>query len=179
MNQTGVKLGIDICENVGRAKRDVDDAFGQENNSDHTHREAFRLTHEGGQQVRPLEQKVRPPEETGVQDLSQRLMAQMLGLVPGVEPSTSFFPGYEFWPAPTSGQGQVAEQISTPTSQIARQNLSYPQVSSNINTQARSNSNLNTYGGPAAGWMPDGNMMNVSNAVPEYNYPYNYSQYGP
>ncbi|KAF8832025.1 hypothetical protein HHX47_DHR1001015 [Lentinula edodes] len=174
-----VKLGIDICETVGRAKRDVDDAFGQENNGDHAHREAFRLTNEGGQQVRSLAQKVRPPEETGVQDLSQRLMAQMLGLVPGVEPSTSFFPGYEFWPAPTSGQGQVAEQISTPTSQIARQNLSYPQVSSNINTQARSNSNLNTYGGPAVGWMPDGNMMNVSNAVPEYNYPYNYSQYGP
>ncbi|KAJ3895160.1 fungal-specific transcription factor domain-containing protein [Lentinula edodes] len=174
-----VKLGIDICETVGRAKRDVDDAFGQENNGDHAHREAFRLTNEGGQQVRPLGQKVRPPEETGVQDLSQRLMAQMLGLVPGVEPSTSFFPGYEFWPAPTSGQGQVAEQISTPTSQIARQNLSYPQVSSNTNTQARSNSNLNTYGGPAVGWMPDGNMMNVSNAVPEYNYPYNYSQYGP
>ncbi|KAJ3874729.1 fungal-specific transcription factor domain-containing protein [Lentinula edodes] len=174
-----VKLGIDICETVGRAKRDVDDAFGQENNGDHAHREAFRLTNEGGQQVRPLAQKVRPPEETGVQDLSQRLMAQMLGLVPGVEPSTSFFPGYEFWPAPTSGQGQVAEQISTPTSQIARQNLSYPQVSSNTNTQARSNSNLNTYGGPAVGWMPDGNMMNVSNAVPEYNYPYNYSQYGP
>ncbi|KAJ4002275.1 fungal-specific transcription factor domain-containing protein [Lentinula boryana] len=178
-----VKLGLDVCENVGRAKRDVDDAFGQEKSTDHIQREAFRTAGEGGQQNLSQEQGARHPEETGVQDLSHRLMAQMLGLVPGVEPSTSYFPGYEFWPAPRSGQGQqaqTAEHVSAPTSQIPQQNptSSYTQIPSSINPQPRPSGELNTYGGPVGGWMADGSMMNVSNAVPEYNYPYNYSQYG-
>ncbi|KAJ3793146.1 fungal-specific transcription factor domain-containing protein [Lentinula aff. detonsa] len=178
-----VKLGLDVCENVGRAKRDVDDAFGQEKSTDHIQREAFRTAGEGGQQNLSQEQGARPPEETGVQDLSHRLMAQMLGLVPGVEPSTSYYPGYEFWPAPRSvqaQQAQTAEHVTAPTSQIPQQNptSSYSQIPSSINPQPRPSGDLNTYGGPVAGWMADGNMMNVSNAVPEYNYPYNYSQYG-
>ncbi|KAJ3731980.1 fungal-specific transcription factor domain-containing protein [Lentinula guzmanii] len=175
-----VKLGLDVCENVGRAKRDVDDAFGQEKSTDLIQREAFRTAGEGGQQNLSQEPGARPHEETGVQDLSHRLMAQMLGLVPGVEPSTSYYPGYEFWPAPRSvqaQQAQTAEHVTAPTSQIPQQNpsSSYTQIPSSINRQARPDSDLNTYGGPVAGWMADGNMMN---AVPEYNYPYNYSQYG-
>ncbi|KAJ4485754.1 fungal-specific transcription factor domain-containing protein [Lentinula aciculospora] len=174
--RTGVKLGLDACESVGRTKRDADDAFGQEKSIDLVQRETFR---EGGQEALPQDQVERPPEETGVQDLSQRLMAQMLGLVPGVEPSTSFFPGYEFWPVPRSVQGE-AEHVSAPTSQMAQQNVtSYSQILSGINTPGRSNNdNSNAYSGTVTGWMPDGNIMNVSNTVPEYNYPYNYSHYG-
>lgn len=45
----------------------------------------------------------------GVQDLGTRMMAHFLGLdVPGMEPSTSFYPGYEWWHR--SGQGGAYPQ---------------------------------------------------------------------
>ncbi|KAJ3767154.1 fungal-specific transcription factor domain-containing protein [Lentinula raphanica] len=170
-----VKLGLDVCENVSRPKRDIDDAFGQEKTNDDLPHDAFRMVGEGSQQVLPQEQIARSPEETGVQDLSQRLMAQMLGLVPGVEPSTSFFPGYEFWPPPRSVQSQGTDALPTPTSRVTQQGPSYSQIPSGVNTQTRTEGD---YHGPVVGWMGEGNMMNVSNAVPDYSYPYNYSQYG-
>ncbi|KAG5219880.1 zinc cluster transcription factor [Salix suchowensis] len=40
-----------------------------------------------------------PATVNGVQDLNMRIMAHMLGLdIPGIEASTSFYPGYEWWP---------------------------------------------------------------------------------
>ncbi|KAF8971739.1 fungal-specific transcription factor domain-containing protein [Flammula alnicola] len=51
----------------------------------------------------------------GVQDISTRLMAHMLGLeVPGVEPSTSYFPGYEWWPRNQGGSSQQQQPSQNP-----------------------------------------------------------------
>lgn len=43
--------------------------------------------------------------------MSTRIMAHMLGLdIPGVEPSASYLPGYEWWPRTAS-----SSQVLTPT----------------------------------------------------------------
>lgn len=77
------------------SKRHADDAFGQEKNSDYLSRAAFE---------QPAEALGEAP---GAQDVNTRIMAHMLGLdVPGVEPSTSYYPGYEWWPSRADGQEQ-------------------------------------------------------------------------
>lgn len=93
----GVKLGSDSVSSPqlhfpDRNKRHAEDAFGQEKSSDYLQREAFKTSdveetnHEG---------------DNGVQELGTRIMAHMLGLhIPGIEPSTSYYPGYEWWPRP-------------------------------------------------------------------------------
>ncbi|KAG1757862.1 fungal-specific transcription factor domain-containing protein [Suillus lakei] len=44
-------------------------------------------------------QMERAPQNSGIQEISTRMMAHMLGLdIPGIEPSTSYYPGYEWWP---------------------------------------------------------------------------------
>lgn len=91
----GVKVQLDnavVPENKAddRRKRQADDAFGQEKNSDYLSREAF-----GPVEVSPSAL----PGSPGIQDINTRIMAHMLGLdVPGIEPSTSYYPGYEWWP---------------------------------------------------------------------------------
>jgi hypothetical protein len=73
-----------------RHKRHADDAFGQEKSSDYLQREAFR---------EPEVEEVAHEGEDGVQELGTRIMAHMLGLhIPGIEASTSYYPGYEWWP---------------------------------------------------------------------------------
>ncbi|KIY50437.1 hypothetical protein FISHEDRAFT_64668 [Fistulina hepatica ATCC 64428] len=108
----GVKLGFDnvMSPNAPRAfpnsrtrdtppdrKRDANDAFGLEKSSDFLQREAFGGSNNAfGPQQSSVSQQ---PNNNGVQDLSTRIMAHMLGLdIPGIEPSTSFYPGYEWWP---------------------------------------------------------------------------------
>jgi len=83
-----------------RRKRQADDAFGQEKNSDFLSREAFG----------PVDQELPSSQGAqGIQDMSTRMMAQMLGLdILGIEPSTSYYPGYEWWP-------RTASQTLTPT----------------------------------------------------------------
>jgi hypothetical protein len=84
--------------NTDRNKRDARDAFGEEK-SDYIHREAFSAT-----PMAPDPVSDNGFNATGVQDISTRLMAHMLGLeIPGVEPSTSYFPGYEWWPRLNQG----------------------------------------------------------------------------
>jgi hypothetical protein len=84
-----------------KRKRPADDAFGQEKSSDFS-RDAFGLV-----DVEPPS----PPGVQGIQDMSTRIMAHMLGLdIPGVEPSTSYYPGYEWWPRTGS-----SSQALTPT----------------------------------------------------------------
>ena len=69
-----------------RYKRPADDAFGHERRLPQQVIKPAEAHHEG---------------ENGVQDLGSRIMAHMFGFhVPGVEPSTSFLPGYEWWPRP-------------------------------------------------------------------------------
>lgn len=72
--------------NTDRNKRDARDAFGEEK-SGYLHREVFTP-------MAPDPVSDNGLNATGVQDMSTGLMAHMLGL----EPSTSYFPGYEWWP---------------------------------------------------------------------------------
>lgn len=89
-----------------RKKRVADDAFGQEKNSDYLSREAFGAA----DQEQPAS-----PGVPGIQDMSTRIMAHMLGLdIPGIEPSTSYYPGYEWWPR--NAQDASSSQEMTPTS---------------------------------------------------------------
>lgn len=89
------------------SKRPADDAFGQEKNSDYLSRAVFE----------------QPAEASpGAQDVNTRIMAHMLGLdVPGVEPSTSYYPGYEWWPSRADGQAQQQQQQPAPVSPTERQ----------------------------------------------------------
>lgn len=76
-----------MLQGPDRQKRGADDAFGREKNSDMLQREAFG---DSGS-------KERMTSTTGIQDISTRMMAHMLGLdIPGIEPSTSYYPGYEW-----------------------------------------------------------------------------------
>ncbi|KAI5898203.1 uncharacterized protein SCHCODRAFT_02611397 [Schizophyllum commune H4-8] len=95
----GVKLGYEKAVSIPHTrgegterKRDLENAFGPEDqkNSDYLQREAFGTYGNTRQE---------PSPQNGMRDLSQRIMAHMLGLdIPGIEPSTSFYPGYEWWP---------------------------------------------------------------------------------
>lgn len=70
-----------------RHKRSADDALSDDKTSELLQREAFGS----------LDAKVQTPP--GAQ-ADQRIMAHMLGLeIPGVQASTSYFPGYEWWPS--------------------------------------------------------------------------------
>jgi hypothetical protein len=90
-----------------RRKRPADDAFGQEKSSDVLSREAFG----------PVGQESpSPPGVQGIQDMSTRIMAHMLGLdIPGVEPSTSYYPGYEWWPRTASSSQTLTPTTISPT----------------------------------------------------------------
>jgi len=144
--------------NPERPKRPADDAFGQEKTSDYLQREVFRAT--GDEQQRIVGAQQQPcASETGVQDLSTRMMAHMLGLdIPGIEPSTSYYPGYEWWPRP----GQNAVQ---PMTHPQSQSIPFPQETVPSTANIPYNNNL--------GWM-QGNMapMNVPPNVPDYAYQY-------
>ncbi|KAJ2921023.1 hypothetical protein H1R20_g16074, partial [Candolleomyces eurysporus] len=88
-----------------KSKRAADDAFGQNRPADYGQREVYGSL--------PNEQP-QNNNANGVQDLSTRLMAHMLGLdMPGVVPSTSFFPGYEWWPRTNQGYPQPPPQQAT------------------------------------------------------------------
>ncbi|KAH6917023.1 fungal-specific transcription factor domain-containing protein [Coprinopsis sp. MPI-PUGE-AT-0042] len=79
-----------------RSKRPAEDAFGHEG-SEYSQQETFVPN-----SVTPLQA---PMNQNGVQDLGNRMMAHMLGLdIPGVEPSTTFFQDYEWWPRSTQDQ---------------------------------------------------------------------------
>jgi hypothetical protein len=89
-------------QGADRRKRQADDAFGQEKSSDFLSREAFGTVDQ---------ESPSPQGAPGIQDMSNRIMAHMLGLdIPGIEPSTSYYPGYEWWPRTAS-----SSQALTPT----------------------------------------------------------------
>ncbi|KII93670.1 hypothetical protein PLICRDRAFT_35889 [Plicaturopsis crispa FD-325 SS-3] len=108
----GAKVRFDSALTPGpdRHKRPAEDAFGQEKASDYLQREAFSN----------WEQAPASPGN-GVQDLTTRIMAHMLGLdVPGVEASTSYYPGYEWWPrSGTQSPQPVGTNTMTPSSLAA------------------------------------------------------------
>ncbi|KAJ7675340.1 fungal-specific transcription factor domain-containing protein [Mycena rosella] len=88
----GVKLGALTAvppppHSLDRHKRHAEDAFGQDRSDYPSH--ALRDERQMGQNV------------DGVQDMANKLMAHMLGLdIPGVEPSTSFYTGCDWWARP-------------------------------------------------------------------------------
>jgi len=94
----GVKLQFDNVQafpagDQGRNKRPASDAFDKERISDVLQREVFGPPNEESKATAEIGQSV------GVQDLSTQLMAHILGLdVSGVVESTSYFPGYRWWP---------------------------------------------------------------------------------
>jgi len=91
-----------------RTKRPAEAAFGPEKNADYLQQETFDDTSTlfGSNQG-----------QNGVHDLGTRIMAHMLGLdLPGIEPSTSYYPGYEWWPRSygdsPSSQDPSSQEIS-------------------------------------------------------------------
>ncbi|KAK7007048.1 Zn(2)-C6 fungal-type domain-containing protein [Favolaschia claudopus] len=86
-------------------KRHAEDAFGQDRSSEYPLRDGAQF----GQNV------------DGVQDVANKLMAHMLGLdIPGVEPSTSFYAGCDWWSRPNEDQQPLPvptwQQQSVPSS---------------------------------------------------------------
>ena len=105
----GVKTESDVKFNPtpshmpDRAKRPAEAAFGLEKSTDYLQQGTFENT------------STLLPSDLGqneVQDLGTRIMAHMLGLdLPGIEPSTSYYPGYEWWPR-SYGDSPSSHEIS-------------------------------------------------------------------
>lgn len=131
-------------------------AFAPEKASDYLQREAF-----GSEVNRSTPPTEHIQTEPGVQDLNTRLMAHMLGLdIPGIEPSTSYYPGYEWWPR--NGQGQGGSQ---PLSPVAPGPI-------DANTLPPPMNMADMFGPAGEEWLqPNG-------AAAGMQYPYNYNQYG-
>ena len=154
-------------QNIDRNKRGAQDAFGEDNRPDYPSHEAF-----GG----PVAPETLDSSQTldledntnGVQDISTRLMAHMLGLeIPGVEPSTSYYPGYEWWPRNHGGSSQQPPQQHLPPTGA------YPSSTDFSTDLQGTGQGL----GPVSGttWAPttvvDYNANNL-------NYSYDFGQYG-
>ncbi|KAF8560118.1 hypothetical protein OG21DRAFT_1451878 [Imleria badia] len=123
----GVKVQVDsnltpMLQGPERQKRGADDAFGREKSSDFLQREAFGDS----------SSKERVTPTAGIQDISTRMMAHMLGLdIPGIEPSTSYYPGYEWWPRATNFVHAPYQQSSSGTNALSLESLmntNYPAV---------------------------------------------------
>ncbi|KAG2022902.1 nuclear protein [Coprinopsis cinerea AmutBmut pab1-1] len=154
-----------------RPKRPAEAAFGQDKVSDYPRQEAFVANSHAGMQ---------PPmnKNNGVQDMSTRMMASMLGLdVPGVEPSTSFFPGYEWWPRPDQMSMHHHEPVVAPitdapsySGQSHDPNMLLPMGAPVQNPQLSN---------PLEQWIP---MQNQNAQQPvnglNLNYAYDFQHYG-
>ena len=137
------------AQGSGGHKRPADDAFGIEKSSDYLQREAF-----GGSQF-----DAAPKSENGVQELGTRIMAHMLGLdIPGVEASTSYYPGYEWWPRPN----QVVQQPLSPM-QGQVNSMSIPQTPEAMQVQANT------------GWLQGATGGNAGSTM---NFSYDFSRFG-
>lgn len=150
----GDAIGAPQINSPERHKRDAEDAFGQEKNSDYLQREAFGAaeTIETGRAA-----------ENGVQDLSTRIMAHMLGLdIPGIEPSTSYYPGYEWWPRTSQDDSQPSSQSLSPAASSSASNTLFTPPHEDVVRQVHMND-----------W-----MQNASGGSGVPGYSYNFNQYG-
>jgi len=92
-----------------RNKRPAEDAFGEDRSG--SYGTGFDMP--GNDNL--TRQSGNGGDGSGVQDVSTRLMAHMLGLeMPGIEPSTSYFPGYEWWPRMNQGVGPPSGNAGFP-----------------------------------------------------------------
>jgi hypothetical protein len=149
-----------------RQKRPADDAFGQEKGSEYPQQvygeRGSAPSNEGAYE-----------NQNGVHDFSTRIMAHMLGLdIPGMEPSASYYPGYQWWPR-ASEQGEpstptVSQPISGPN-QMGSLGVSVgPQSSTGTGVNNLNNTSINSWAYPSTS----------SNRIPE-SYSYDFSQFGP
>jgi hypothetical protein len=167
-------------QNVDRPKRGAQDAFGEDNAQHYLPREDPNFSPNssglGGQQGAIGDSENEFNNTNGVQDLSTRLMAHMLGLeVPGVEPSTSYYPGSEWWPRNQQGVPQPPQgaQVSggypegmefAPTAvQVMNQNLQQQQQLQQQQVRQAS-----------PNWVAAGPEVYSTNNM---NYQYDYGQY--
>ncbi|KAI0962057.1 hypothetical protein AcV7_000982 [Taiwanofungus camphoratus] len=95
-----------------RSKRSADEALGSEKNSDILERQAF-----GRHPPFQESQGVSVGQGSNLdEDINARIMVHTLGLdVPGVEPSTSFYPGYQWWPRANIGENLPQETLPAGT----------------------------------------------------------------
>jgi len=109
------QISMNIQSQPIRQKRSAEEALGREKNSDIQERAEYgRLAYS--------EPEVSQPGPMFDQDLNARLMMQTLGLdVPGIEASTSYYPGYQWWPRPhfeeSSLQGSLMDMSGAASSQ--------------------------------------------------------------
>lgn len=150
----------DSRHSPGGQKRQAEVAFAAEKSSDYLQREAFGGLNSGSAPTPVTTTVPVQSPEPGVHDLSTRIMAHMLGLdIPGIEPSTSFYPGYEWWPR--NGQGQGGSQPLSPAAPgPIDANTLPPPMTTNGSEYGQGNQWMT---GPLDGSMP---------------YMYNFNQYG-
>ncbi|KAF9486569.1 hypothetical protein BDN70DRAFT_870159 [Pholiota conissans] len=157
-------------QNLDRNKRGAQDAFGEDNRPDYPAQGTFGASPTSPGGAPNGGQGLNLPNETGVQDVSTRLMAHMLGLeIPGVEPSTSYFPGYEWWPRNQGGGGGSQQQ----SQQQQQQQGAYP-AGTEFSTELQSmGQGLPSVGGSS--WVPSQTGDYNGNNL---NYSYDFGQYG-
>ncbi|KAF6766696.1 fungal-specific transcription factor domain-containing protein [Ephemerocybe angulata] len=169
----GVHLGNSVSSSSyweypqqDRSKRQAHDAFEDEKNSNYLQTENYPALHD---------QQNGMSSENGVQDLSTRIMAHMLGLeMPGVEPSTSYFPGYEWWPRTNQGYPQPPPQGPVHSGPYSSQGDHDSMLGPVVDPSTMVSSDLD--------WIqttsPTGQNPNSINNL-NLNYPYDFQQYGP
>ncbi|CAA7264843.1 unnamed protein product [Cyclocybe aegerita] len=154
-----------------RNKRGAHDAFGEEKASDFLQREAFGSPATSGAPQTTHDNNHNLEDLGGVHDISTRLMAHMLGLeIPGVEPSTSYYPGYEWWPR--MNQGTLQQHLANNS-----HHLTYPSgtdFSADLPVQA--SATHHTTG--SNNWMPNAPTAAGDYGMNQLNYPYDFGHYG-
>lgn len=159
---------------VDRNKRGARDAFGEDKTGDYLRRGQYHTP--GTADYGPVNNNSNSSsnnnlvDANGVQDISTRLMAHMLGLeIPGAEPSTSYFPGYEWWP-------RMSQSMPPPTDQP------YTGNTADFNNMQAMNS-----GGNSTNWeqnLPtpvmtgEYGITNNNSNNNNLNYTYDFGQYG-
>jgi hypothetical protein len=150
-----------------RHKRPAQDAFEDEKASDFSQQEQF-VAHSGAEQNPvgiPLQ------NGNGVQDMSTRLMAHMLGLeVAGVDSSTHYYSGSNWYP-------RLAQ---TSTLQTDIPNLQYP-LSADVggDMQAMNTGALaSSVAGQASEWSPQTSATPSEYGMNNMSYSFDFGQFG-
>ncbi|KAJ7459181.1 fungal-specific transcription factor domain-containing protein [Mycena galericulata] len=145
----GVKLGAlntvpPPQHSLDRHKRHAEDAFGQDRPPDYP--------------SHTLDDRQMGQSMDGVQDMANKLMAHMLGLdIPGVEPSTSFYTGCDWWARPSQDSGQIMTPQDWPPTASGPNSL-FPLLNMP----------------PPRGWQPDSRDL-----APPYSDGYQFDHFGP
>lgn len=175
--------GVHIDDNTGTAqwdqpspersagKRPAQAAFGSDKDRNAHQHDGFSNVSDPQQTPSNLHMD----NQNGVQDLSTRIMAHMLGLeMPGVEPSTSFFPGYEWWPRTSQGYPQPPPQAPIQSPTFSGHGLDRDLLGNVAEPSTMVTQDLDWM--QAVTPVPQGQPPVISNL--NLNYPYDFQQYG-